>query len=99
MVIAFIFLLHIIFIAFVFIKRLKNDSLSAALIDLVLIIIFFSVGWALSGMISKMFWEPIGFGKHFNRDTISLFLLTLGELFFYKIFFKDLLTTGDGKEK
>lgn len=100
MVIAFIFLLHIIFVAYVFFKRLKKDSLSAALIDLVLVIIFFSIGWAITTMVSKIFWEPIGFGKHFDRDTISLFLLTLGEIFFYKIYFKDLLSaTEDGKEK
>lgn len=99
MVIAFIFLLHIIFIAFVFYKRMTLDSLSAALIDFVFIIIIFSVGWSLSTMICKIIWEPIGFGKYFDRDTISLTLLTLAEFFFYKIYFKDILTIGVGKEK
>lgn len=99
MVIALIFLLHIAFILFAFIKRVKKESMSDALIDLVLIIIIFSIGWALTGMVSKIFWEPIGFGKHFDRDTISLFLLTVGEFFFYKIYFKDLFTTEVEMEK
>ncbi len=98
MVIAFIFTLHIVLISYVFTKRWKQDSPSAAWIDLVLIIIIFSVGWSISTMITKIFWEPIGFGKHFDRDTISLFLLTIAELIFYKIYFKDLFTAS-GKEK
>lgn len=99
MVIAIIFLLHLIFIGFVFYKRWKNDSLSSAFIDLLLIIIMFSIGWSLTTMISKLFWEPIGFGRYFNRDTISLTILTIGEFFFFRIYFKDLLTTEDEKGK
>lgn len=99
MVIAIIFLLHLIFIGFVFYQRWKNDSLSSAFIDLLLIIIMFSIGWSLTTMISKLFWEPIGFGRYFNRDTISLTILTIGEFFFFRIYFKDLLTTEDEKGK
>ena len=99
MIIAIIFLLHISFIIYVFVKRLKLDSMSAAFIALIFIIIFFSVGWAITTMLSKIFWDPIGFGKYFDRDTISLFILTLGEFLFYRIYFKDLFITASGKEK
>ncbi len=90
MVIAFIFLIHIIFTGYVFYKKWKYDSSSSAFIDLVLIIIIFSVGWSVSTMIVKIFWEPEGFGKYFDRNTIALTLLTIGEFFFYRIYFKDL---------
>lgn len=90
MVIAFIFLLHIIFTIYVFAKKQKSDSTSAAFIDLILIIIIFTVGWSITTMVCKIFWEPIGFGKYFDRDTIALTLLTIGEFLFYKIYFKDL---------
>ena len=50
-------------------------------------------------MVCKLFWEPIGFGKHFDRDTISLTILTIVEFFFFRFYFKDLLTTSSGKEK
>jgi hypothetical protein len=86
MVIAFIFLIHIVFVIYVFVKRMKNDSLTNALIDLILIVIIFSVGWSLSTMFCKMIWDQPGFGKYFDRDTISLTLLTLAEFFFYRKF-------------
>lgn len=98
MIIAIIFLVHIIFCLFIFIKRFQKDSFSSAIIDLVFIIIIFSVGWSLTTMFSKFFWEPIGFGKHFDRDTIALTILSVGEFFFYRFYFRDLLTTSDGKE-
>lgn len=99
MVISFIFLLHIIFLLYLFIKKWKHESVGSALIDIALIIILFSVGWSVSMMVCKIFWEPIGFGKHFDRDTISLFLLTVSEFFFYRFYFKDIFVTADGKEK
>ena len=90
MVIAFIFLLHLIFTFYVFYKKWKLDSPSSAFIDLVLIIIIFSVGWSITTMFAKLIWAPEGFGKYFDRDTIALFLLTVGEFFFYRIYYKDL---------
>lgn len=90
MVIAFIFLIHILFTIYVIYKKWKNDSFSSALIDLTLIIIIFSVGWSLSTMFVKVFSDPAGFGKHFDRDTIALTILTVGEYFFYRIYFKGL---------
>ncbi len=90
MVIAFIFLLHIVLTVYVFVKKQKLDSTSAAFIDLILIIIIFTVGWSITTMVCKIFWEPIGFGKYFDRDTIALTLLTIGEFLFYRIYFKNL---------
>lgn len=103
MVIALIFLIHIILTVYIFTKRWKQNTISEALIDLVLIIILFSVGWSITTMISKLFWEPIGFGKYFDRNTIALILLTVGEFFFYRTYYKDLTqrknTTANGTEK
>lgn len=99
MVVAFIFLAHIIFTVFVFFKRRQKDSLSSGIIDVIFIIIIFSVGWSLSTMVSKIFWEPTGFGEHFDRDAISLTLLTIAEFLFFRVYFKDLFTTEAGKEK
>lgn len=98
MVNALIFLLHIIFIVYVLIKRTKIDSIKTALIDLSLIIILFSIGWSISTMITKIFFDPIGLGKHFDRNAISLTLLTIAEFLFYKMYFKDLFTLSE-KEK
>ncbi len=94
-----IFLIHIIFIGYIFYKKNKNESLSAAFIDMALIIIVFSVGWSISTMLVKIVIEPEGFGKHFDRDAISLVLLTIGEYFFYKMYYKGINTTEVGKGK
>lgn len=99
MIIAFIFLLHIVFSIYIFIKKWKTDSLGGAFIDLILIIILFSIGWSISSMISKIFWEPKGFGLHFDRDAISLTILTIVEFLFYRIFYKGLFITSTEKGK
>ena len=99
MVIVLIFLIHIVFTIYIVVKRIKTESKSTALFDVVLIIILFSVGWSLSTMISKVFWDPEGFGKHFDRDTISLTILTIVEFFFYKFYYNDLISTGGEREK
>lgn len=99
MAVAFIFLAHVFFTAIVFFKRKRKDSLSSGIIDVIFIIIIFSVGWSLATMVSKIIWDPIGFGKHFDRDAISLTILTIAEFLFYRVYFKDLFATEVGKEK
>ena len=54
-----------------------------------LIAILFSVGWTITGSIAPLIMEPKGFGIFFDRDTFSLTLLTIGEFFFYLIYYKD----------
>ncbi len=115
-----IFLLHIIFIAVVFTVILKKDSLSDALTNAALIVLIFSVGWAVCNMVLKIFLEPQGFSsgeplekivipesfemfldmlsKELTRDTLSLIMLTIGEFFFFKSYYKKLFTSDD-KEK
>ena len=66
MIIALIFILHLIFILFVIHKRWKTESFKSAIIDFIFIIVVFSVGWSLSTMFVKLFWDPIGFGKYFK---------------------------------
>ena len=99
MIIVFIFFAHIVFMGYVFYKRLKKESFGTALIDLSLIILLFSVGWSITGMLIKLFIDQEGFGKFFDRDTISLVLLSIVEFFFYKMYYKDLLTNSNEKEK
>lgn len=99
MIIVLIFLIHIIFIGIVLYKKTKKESLGSSLIDLALIIVLFSVGWSLSVMLVKLFVDPIGFGKYFDRDSIALTLLTIIEYFFYRSYYKDLFSTSSGRGK
>ena len=97
---ALIFAAHIIFLGYIVTQKWRKDSHSSALTNAALIIILFSVGWSIITMVLRLFVEPQGFGKHFDRDAIALTLLTIGEYFFYKYYYfpaKEI--TEDGKEK
>ncbi len=93
MVNVFILALHLIFIIYIFLKKKAEESVSNGLINIALILILFSVGWSIISLLLNIFIEPEGFGKDFDRSTISLSILTIGEFFFYRSFFKDLFRT------
>lgn len=98
MISGLIFAIHILFILIIFTKKWQNENLSTAFLNVGLIIILFSVGWTITGMIAKAVMEPQGFGLEFNRDTFSLVLLTIIEYFFYKFYYSEDFTLTD-KEK
>ncbi len=99
MVAAIIFFIHFIFILIVFIKKWQTDSILSAFLDLSLIGILFSVGWSLTDLLTKLFLKPAGFGYYFNRNDLSLTLLTIAEYFFYKMYYSDIFTIEDDTEK
>jgi hypothetical protein len=102
MIIFLIFVAHFIFWIYIFFKKKKEDSLSAAFQNLIFVVIIFAVGWTLFTLIINIFVEPEGFGTlvieklwgdkdqiiSFNRDTITLLLLSIAEFFFFKSFAK-----------
>ena len=96
MISAFIFFSHFIFILLIFTWKWQNDGISGAVMNVSLILILFAVGWSISGMIAKLMMEPNGFGLYYDRDTFSLTLLTIIEVFFYKIYYKR--SIADDKE-
>ncbi|MBU2444271.1 MAG: hypothetical protein KJ666_01690 [Bacteroidetes bacterium] len=99
MITAFFFYIHIIFALYVFTKRWQEESLGAAFLVLIFIGIIFSVGWTLSYFLVSLIIEPEGFGKFYNRDTISLTLLTILEFFFYSFYFKGRIMLLPKKER
>ena len=97
MVSAVIFTAHFLFALIIFTKKWQDESISAALLNLGLIAILFSVGWTITGMISEFVMKPKGLGIFYTRDDFSLTILTLAEYFFYHMYYGDVFT-GDGKE-
>ncbi|MGQ9799864.1 MAG: hypothetical protein ACUVRG_11370 [Ignavibacterium sp.] len=99
MITGLIFAFHLLFILIIFTKKWQDENLSTAFLNVGLIIILFSVGWTITGMIAKAVMEPQGFGREFNRDTFSLVLLTIIEYFFYKFYYsEDFTSTDKGKQ-
>ncbi|MFC2094738.1 hypothetical protein ACFLSH_03820 [Bacteroidota bacterium] len=95
MITAIIFFAHLIFLLVIFTKKWQEEGISSAWMNIGLIGILFAVGWTVTGIIAKILMEQSGFGIHFNRDTFSLTLLTILEVFFYRIYYKDTVTEDD----
>ncbi len=98
MVTAIIFAAHLIFMLVVFTKKWQEDSLSTGLLNLSLIVILFSVGWAFTGMLAKAVMEQKGLGLYFDRDAFSLTLLTVLEFLFYRYFYDSILKTKESQK-
>jgi hypothetical protein len=98
MITAFIFFGHLVFSLIVFTKKWQDENLSAGFMNLALIGILFAVGWSISGMAAKAIMEPKGFGIYFDRDAFSLVILTIGEYFFYRMYYMDIFAE-DSKGK
>jgi Na+/H+-translocating membrane pyrophosphatase len=98
MISAIIFAVHILFMLFIFTKKWQDEGLTNAFLNLSLIIILFTVGWSISGMILKIIIAPEGISLELNRDTLSLILLSIVEFFFYKFYYKNDFNVSD-KEK
>ena len=89
MIIALIFFLHLIFALVIFTKKWQDENLSTAFLNVALILILFAVGWSIAGIIAKLILEPKGFGYYLDRDAFSLIILSTGEFFFYKFYYKE----------
>jgi len=89
MITAFIFFAHLIFALVIYTKKWQDESVSAGLLNVTLIVILFAVGWTITGIVAKLVMEPKGLGIQFDRDTFSLTLLTIAEFFFYRFYYRD----------
>ncbi len=99
MISAFVFFLHFLFALLIFTKKWQDEGLSNAFLNLGLIAILFTVGWSVTGMISKLIMEPEGLGIYLTRDDFSLVLLTVAEYFFYRIYYKEPATVNDTEKQ
>jgi hypothetical protein len=97
MISAVIFFAHFIFLLMIFTWKWQKEGLSAAFLNLALILILFAVGWTITGLIAKLLMEPKGLSYYYDRDTFSLTLLTITEFFFYKLYYKETTANDKGK--
>ncbi len=87
MIIAIIFILHSVFLLYIFYIKWKSESFSSGIVNAILVIILFAVGWTISTSLTKLIIPQEGFGKELNQDSISLILLTVVETVFYKFYY------------
>ena len=98
MISAFIFFAHFIFLLLIFTWKWQREGISGAILNVSLILILFAVGWTITGMIAKFLMEPDGFGLYYDRDTVSLTLLTIIEILFYRFYYKPSIADGKGTQ-
>jgi hypothetical protein len=108
---AYIFILHIFAAVYAFFSRKKTGGLSEGLLAVAFIGIVFAVGWTIATMLTNLLFTPEFFVKWYyhqtdslflrtlrkevNRDTISLLILSFGEVGFYYLFLKGTRDEGD----
>jgi hypothetical protein len=105
MVAAYIFILHFIAAGYGFFTRKKTGGLSEGLLAVAFVGIVFAIGWTIATMLTNLLFTPQFFikwyyhqtdsqflrtlRKEINRDTISLLILSCGEIGFYYLFLSE----------
>lgn len=88
MIAAIIMALHGALLLGVVLWKIRADGIAEAALAGGFVIIIFSVGWTIAGLVVGLLFEPEGLAEWMNRDTISLVLVTIGELAFYGVFLR-----------
>jgi hypothetical protein len=86
MIIIFIFYVHIVGAVIAFTKRWQEEGWGEGALVLCFIGLIFAIGWTIVGFIIH-FILPRGIPKVMDSDSLSLFMLTIGELLLYYFFF------------
>ena len=89
MVTLFVFYLHTIGAVFAFTNQYQEEGIGAGTLAVAFMAIIFSIGWSISRFILKYLVSAKGFGMYFDRDAMSLALLTIGEAVFYYFYLKE----------
>jgi len=94
MVTLFVFYIHTVAAVYAFTDQYQEEGIGAGALAVAFMGIVFSVGWSISTFILKFLVNEKGFGVYFDRDALSLAVLTLGETVFYYLYLKGTKTKG-----
>ena len=83
-----IFWMHITAGVYLFVKRYYEETLSEAFLTVGFAAIIFTAGWTLSSFIVRLVFGTKGLNVILNDDSLSLMLLTILEIIFYKVWFR-----------
>lgn len=113
MISAFILGLHAIAAGYAYVKWSRQGGWSEGLLAIGFMAIIFAVGWTIATMLTNLLFTPDFFirwyysqteshflqtlRKQISRDTISLLILTLGEVAFYYLYLRS--EKGEGNAK
>ena len=93
-----IFALHGVAAVYAFVPRRKEGGLAEGFLAVAFVAIIFSVGWTIMTMLTRLVFGQEGLATWFNRDAITLTLLTIGEAVFYYFFLRSDKESGSTGE-
>jgi len=88
MIAAIIFALHGLAAAYAFWSRYRREGLTEGFLAVAFVIIIFSAGWTFATLLASLLFSPEGLARWFDRNTIALVLVTIGEAIFYAFFLR-----------
>ncbi len=94
MVTLFVFYIHTVAAVYAFTDQYQEEGIGAGALAVAFMGIVFSVGWSISTFMLKFLVSEKGFGMYFNRDALSLAILTAGEAVFYYLYLKGMQKKG-----
>jgi hypothetical protein len=81
-----VFYLHTVAAVYIFTQQYQKEGFGAAVLAVGFMALIFSIGWSITTFLLKLVITPKGFGFFFDRDALSLLLLTICEGGFYYVF-------------
>lgn len=78
-----IYYLHLIGVLYAFTKNWQARGIKEGFLSVIVIGLFFTIGWALTGTIARAIYPDKFNTIYFNSDTFSLILLLIPEIIFY----------------
>ena len=82
-----IFELHLIASVYVYTKGWQEGGTKDGLMAVAILLLFFTIGWAITGTLSNLIYPSSWNSIYFTQDTFSLVLLLIPEILFFKFYF------------
>lgn len=82
-----IFYIHFVFLVYVFTKNFIDETLQSAILNVIFVVIIFSVGWTISEFLMSLIMDDIGVSLLLPRYAFSLAFLSIIEFFFYRFYY------------
>jgi hypothetical protein len=88
-----VFYLHAIAAVTAFTKRWQDEGFGEGILSVAFMALIFSVGWTITTFVVRLLAPEKGFSRVFDRDALSLLLLTIVEGVFYYFYLKESTTS------
>lgn len=82
-----IFELHLLGALYAFTKSWQEGGLKDGLMAIAIVLLFFTVGWAITGTVASLIYPDEWNTIYFSQDTLSLIILAIPEIIFFKFYF------------